>query len=386
MRIKSKKCKYTMVRDQLVASILERNLPDGSQLPPESELCDMVDAARNTVRTALDLLVAEGIVFKRRGHPCTINRKAIVELPPPRQIAWIDIKNHASSNPVYFEIFRALAEESIRRNIRVNYVSLLSEEMMQSYLLAKHNYSGTILNAPDSSLASGFLRKLNTKHLVLLDPSDLKLRCRMIGTDNHSGAIKAVNYLIEQGHRKIVFMGIAPTFSSYAPFGERLRGYRNAITAAGLKRFELFSESVVDYCNIKPFLKAHRNIIDEADAIFAISDMLALTLLTTVPQLGFRIPEDISLIGFDGIMHSEFVVPSLTTVRQPFEEIARTTLEIILDSDENPSSADSNLCLIEPELRLGGTVIKRKEHAGTFLKVGRSRRDRRGRLGEVSLP
>ena len=102
------------------------------------------------------------------------------------------------------------------------------------------------------------------------------------------------------------------------------------------------------------------NIINGADAIFAISDMLALTLLTIVPQLGFRIPEDISLIGFDGIMHSEFVVPSLTTVRQPFEEIARMTLEIILDSDGNSSGTESNPCQIEPDLRLGGTVIKRK--------------------------
>lgn len=360
MKIKSKKCKYAMVRDQIVASVLERNLPDGSQLPPESELVGMLNVARNTVRTALELLVTEGIVVKRRGHPCIINRKAMVEIPVPRQIAWIDIKNSVSSNPVYFEIFRTLAEESIRRNIRVNYVSLLSEEMMQSYLIAEHNYIGTILIAPDSSLGCGFLKKLKTKQLVLLDPSDLKLHYRMVGTDNYSGACKAISYLIKQGHRKIVFMGIAPTFSSYAPFGERLRGYRDTMDAAGLKRLELFSESMDVYRNIKPFLEAHRNIINGADALFAISDMLALTLLTIVPTLGFRIPEDISLIGFDGIIHSEFVVPSLTTVRQPFEEIARRTLEIILDFEEKSFSADSNSCQIEPDLRLGGTVIKRK--------------------------
>ncbi|MEI8247436.1 MAG: GntR family transcriptional regulator [Lentisphaerota bacterium] len=360
MKIKSKKCKYAMVRDQIIACILERNLPDGSQLPPEAELIDMLNVARNTVRTALELLVAEGIVVKRSGHPCVINRKAIAEAPAPRQIAWIDVESSVSSNPVYFEIFRAVTEESVRRNIRVNYVSLLSEEMMQSYLLVEHNYSGTIFNAPKSFLTSGFLEKLKTKQLVLLDPSDFKLPYRMVGTDNYAGASKAINYLIEQGHRKIVFMGIAPTFSSYAPFGERLRGYRDTMDAAGLKRLELFSESVDVYCNIKPFLAAHHNIINGADAIFAISDMLALTLLTIVPQLGFRIPEDISLIGFDGIMHSEFVVPSLTTVRQPFEEIARMTLEIILDSDGNSSGTESNPCQIEPDLRLGGTVIKRK--------------------------
>ena len=104
---------------------------------------------------------------------------------------------------------------------------------------------------------------------------------------------------------------------------------------------------------------AFDRVVFFSDAVFAISDILALNLLSVLPQMGIEVPRDISLVGFDGIMHSEFVTPPLTTIRQSFEKIAKASVEMLLDIEEGDPEAPLESRQIEPDLRPGGTVASR---------------------------
>ena len=129
--------------------------------------------------------------------------------------------------------------------------------------------------------------------------------------DNHAGARAMVEHLLEQGHRRIAFIG-GPERNYDAR--ERLRGFRDAIAAQA-------DAHGIEYPGDFDEASGHRAggaIVQEAqrpDAVFAANDMMALGCLYAFAQAGVRVPEDIALAGFDDIPLARFVHPSLTTMR-----------------------------------------------------------------------
>jgi len=143
--------------------------------------------------------------------------------------------------------------------------------------------------------------------------------------DNVNGAHDAVSHLVDLGHRRIAFIrGSAYTGQSDL----RERGYAQALADAGLPHDPVlvcqgdFSE--------QSGLEAGRRLLELAEppsAIFAANDGMALGVMNAIREKGLRIPEDISLIGFDDIPASSMTQPPLTTLRHPFEAMAQATVQ-----------------------------------------------------------
>jgi LacI family transcriptional regulator len=146
--------------------------------------------------------------------------------------------------------------------------------------------------------------------------------------DNEHGAYLAVQHLIELGHRRIAFVSGPP---SHADASSRLRGYRKALEGAGIA----IDPALVVEGNFheNSGLIAINHLFEtrqEFSAVFAANDQSAYGVRLALYRKGVRVPEDVSLVGFDDLPGSSFTTPPLTTVRQPLYDIGLTAMTALL--------------------------------------------------------
>jgi len=166
----------------------------------------------------------------------------------------------------------------------------------------------------------------------------------VIGCTNAAGGRTAVDHLVELGHRKIA---IITGNRELACSQERLDGYLASLVRAGINPRNEF----IAYGNfeISGGYRAACIMLDHPDpptAIFAGSDLQAYGVYQAAHERGLRIPEDLSVIGFDDVPMCEWVAPNLTTIRQPLEEMARQGVRMALAmayQDARPSDTKLEL-------------------------------------------
>lgn len=156
-----------------------------------------------------------------------------------------------------------------------------------------------------------------------------------IPTPERAAGRMVADHLIELGHRRIGV--IAPPPEHRAALA-RVEGFRDGIAAAGCEALDV--TFVTGSFDFESGLKAGGELLDRArrpTAIFATNDAMALGVLTQAHRLGLRIPEDLSIAGFDDTSASATTWPPLTTVRQPLEEMGRAMVDaVVAEPDEAP--------------------------------------------------
>ena len=174
----------------------------------------------------------------------------------------------------------------------------------------------------------------------------------MVGVDDRAAAYQAVSYLIRQGHRKIAVLGGPAT--SY-PSMMRRQGAQQAMEDAGI-RFEdkLYGLSNYDFESAYHAMNGLLARRAEFTALFAMSDVIAFGAIRALVSAGFRVPEDVSVIGFDGITMSRYCVPVMTTIVQPSEQIALQSIELLVRQIEHGTPAQT--VTLQPELQQGESV------------------------------
>lgn len=174
------------------------------------------------------------------------------------------------------------------------------------------------------------LRRLDVP-MVVVDPAGgPTLDAPTVGATNWAGGLSATEHLLSLGHRRIgLVAGPRQLLCSRA----RLDGYRAGLEAAGIPIDEqLIREG--DFYHESGF-RAGNQLLDLADpptAIFASSDQMAFGVYEAIRQRGMRVPDDVSVVGFDDLPEVRWSSPPLTTVRQPLSEMgvlaARTVLRL----------------------------------------------------------
>ncbi len=162
-----------------------------------------------------------------------------------------------------------------------------------------------------------------------------------VASSNWQGAFLATDYLIRLGHRRIGFIGGWRDMDSAA---QRMEGHRAAFSAHHLAFApDLFFEGT--YQQMDGFNGANRllSLDPPPTAIFAANDMMAFGAIDAVHSRGLRVPEDVSVLGFDDIPHSRFVLPALTTVRQPLEQMGRVGTQFLLELMKDPAAPYRNI-------------------------------------------
>lgn len=162
-------------------------------------------------------------------------------------------------------------------------------------------------------------------YLVLNNYFEEDINC--ISIDNEQAAIEAVGYLVKQGHRRIAT--IAGDLNTHAG-KSRLKGYKEA-----LKKHKIALKD--EYIAVGAFLRSPAraaaekllHLMQRPTAIFAASDVMALETIDLAKKEGLRIPQDLSIIGFDDNPIALYSSVALTTVRQPIVEMGQLGLETL---------------------------------------------------------
>ena len=176
--------------------------------------------------------------------------------------------------------------------------------------------------------------------LVTNDGSSLNFpNLSSVFIDDRRAACQAVQNLISLGHKKICVVGGHRYYSDTS-----LKRWEGALDALGEQGLTIDPEA--DYATA--YFSPEGGSIGMAEllsrkreftAIFAMSDLMAMGVIRTLCDHGIRVPEDVSVMGFDGIPLGEFTVPRLTSVAQPAVDMARRSVELLLDTIENDAPA-----------------------------------------------
>jgi DNA-binding LacI/PurR family transcriptional regulator len=161
-----------------------------------------------------------------------------------------------------------------------------------------------------------------------------------VGGDNVSGGMLATEHLIDSGRRRIAFFGDI----NLPEVAQRYRGYCNALAKHGLPVDPQLRVSVsfLPEGGTLAVQELARRAIDY-DAVFACSDLLAMTAINTLREHGKEVPRDIAVVGYDDIELSTYFHPPLTTIRQPIREAGQALVGALLALVEGQSPASEQL-------------------------------------------
>jgi len=182
------------------------------------------------------------------------------------------------------------------------------------------------------------LSSLNVPFLIIHPNStDEFYNASYVMIDDKNGAKKATNYLIELDHR---YIGFLYSESSANHVIERLNGYREALADANIP----FQEQLVIRSSLGGFQAGFESAsrllstVEEVTAIFCSTDEIAMGAMSAIWQAGLKVPDDISVVGFDDTRYARMLVPPLTTVHQPIAEIAEVAVEHLIEMIDDPDT------------------------------------------------
>lgn len=188
---------------------------------------------------------------------------------------------------------------------------------------------------------------------VLFGKADLDIDC--IDVDNVKGEFLITEYMIKCGHKRIGFIGIE-TDLRYA--NERFEGYKQALSSYNIE----FDEKLVRYS--KDFSKDGYALSlellkqEKPSGILCCNDLLGIGAFRAAENLGLKVPKDISIGGFDGLVYDLVTEKPLTTVRQPVFQVGKKLAERLLNRISNPEIPNEKI-LVDPELIIRKTINKK---------------------------
>jgi LacI family transcriptional regulator len=164
--------------------------------------------------------------------------------------------------------------------------------------------------------------------IVAVDHNLASTTLPTVDSDNLRGAIVATEYLLGLGHRRIAFLAGRPDLESAHL---RERGYREALAAAGIE----IDPALVRVGGYEPETAAGpaRELLELPDrptAVFAANDSSAIQTMTVAAELGLRVPDDLSVIGFDNVPESALTEPPLTTIEQSIQQMGFDAVQLLL--------------------------------------------------------
>lgn len=261
------------------------------------------------------------------------------------------------SNPFYHRILTAISGEcALHGYTMISCVTGLNRYTEENLcnMLRSHDADGAILFG--TSLARAELESLYRKYPIVLCCEYVDAALPRVSINDESAAHDIVSYLISLGHKNIAMASGNPHFSSTL---NREAGYRRALAEAGLACVpELIVRGDYGY-------KGGRAAIQKLfalgsikpDALFAVSDAIAIGAIRELHDMGMAAGRDFSVTGFDDTSLASYSIPSLSTVAQPRDELGRAAARLFFERLENPKTPPK-LITLEHKLMIRDSTIK----------------------------
>jgi DNA-binding LacI/PurR family transcriptional regulator len=265
-----------------------------------------------------------------------------------RQIALVVLD---VTNPFFTDVVRgaeAAAEESGVIVVVCNSADDAGRERRHLELLEEQRVRGVLITPVDDSRGSRLEQLIDRgTPVVLVDRgSGFRTRCS-VAVDDVRGGELAGRHLVEQGHRRIAFVGGPESI-------QQVRDRKAGFTAAAAPSAQL---STVDTANLTVAAGrlAARELAEQParrrpTAVFCANDLLALGALQEMTLRGVKVPQDVALVGYDDIEFAAAAAVPLSSVRQPREQLGRTATQLLLEEIENGADHEHRHVVFQPEL------------------------------------
>lgn len=242
------------------------------------------------------------------------------------------------SNPFYSQVLKGIEDIAYKRDYNVvllntdfsderesKSIQTLIERRAEGFCFMCHRLTEEKIQ---------LLRKLTIPYVMISrtvsDYSDIPF----VNVDNILGAYDATNHLISLGHHRIAMIS-GPGDDECSSL-DRIKGYHQALQEARIPiRPEYLKEGNFTYAMGEKLAMDLMELPEPPTAIFAVSDETGIGALKGVKHLGYRVPEDVSIIGFDNLEMSEFCEPTLSTIAQPMSEMGQVAIKNLIDSIEH---------------------------------------------------
>ncbi len=332
----------------------------GEWLPTERELAREFGADRATIRAALSYLAEQRLIIREPGRrpwiPTRTNDVVESAHPPLRRVALQTIAavvpqpiNYPALSAIQRGILRVLQQR--KSPYRLIVFDNQGDTWSQSVALEQHalqaieneGIGGAILWPIGGEETFAAIERLQRKGipLVMLDRCPPEIPCDFIGVDNHVAARDAVGYLLELGHRRIAHL---TSLEGILTVREREEGFREAFLARGLHPPDNLIYRLPErddlYPDVGPAADYFLSLAQPPTALFALKDLLAHAFITAAEKRGVRVPDDVSVIGFDDHDRHALQTPVLTTVHQPFDRMGQRAAELLLQRLASPNIAN----------------------------------------------
>ena len=253
-------------------------------------------------------------------------------------------------NPFFFDIYKTIQADAHARGYEVVIANTdySSEQLIASVrLMIGRRVAG--LAAIVSEMAPSLIEELADSKIpsVFYDLGQARGNVASIRVDYRRGIEKVVDYLYSLGHRKLAFVG---HHAVLGPINERMKAVMDAV--ARIPALEV--RTVTDADTLEGGRQATRTLLNsdfETTAIICVNDIMAVGALRELRERGLRVPEDVSVTGFDNVKLSEFCYPALTTVHIPRERIGHSICESLL--------AKSGKTVVETEIVIDPEFVLR---------------------------
>ncbi len=252
----------------------------------------------------------------------------------------------------FFGSLASGVEKGAREN---NYKCLMSNSLYETKSeleaiesLRDHNCRSIILHSEYSDEKTLLKLAEEIPGLVLINRYIPAISNRCVWLDNQTGAKHATEYLLKRGHKK--FAVITSIYQNGDP-GFRLQGIREALKTANLPLPEqAIEESTANLEGGEQAVKALLAKGIKFTALLAYNDNMAIGAIHALFEAGLRVPEDVSVIGFDDLIISRVCRPRLTTVHYPVEEMASYATKLAIELGEHPDASHHRTHLFIPHL------------------------------------
>jgi len=241
----------------------------------------------------------------------------------------------AATTETHLDLLTRLAPELAARRQRATAQAWVADQLAAGVV----GIVGITLSEPDALLDAAAEVDLP---FVMIDPIDTShQRMISVGSSNWAGARAATAHLIGLGHRRIAWIG-GPASSSAAR--DRLYGYRAALDAAGIEVDETLVRG--DLSDVATGARHARDLLslpDPPTAILGADDEIAVGVLATAHEMGVRVPEDLSVVGFDDTPQAAWTTPPLTSVHQHLGGMGRIAVQTVLSMSSGAKPASRHV-------------------------------------------
>lgn len=251
-----------------------------------------------------------------------------------------------SNNPFFSRVLEGIEAELALNNYNLvlNIIAESDDQPLPRMIRERHVDGVILIGVFNDQFIE---RLIDTKiHIVQVDPKRNIDEVSQVFIDNEHGAYLAIRYLLDHGHRRIGF--ISGELSRLS-FKQRLDGYRKALVQEGIP----YDPNLVRAYGIEEGYNQVKSLLEEEHptAIFSANDLNALSGYNAVLDMKMKIPDDVSIVGFDDIWSANLANPPLTTVRVYKEELGsigvRTLLRTINGEIEKPVNSILPVKLVE---------------------------------------